>query len=78
VNRVPKIEMGCQRGQIVGVVVHVLATAGLRRAAVAATIMGDDAVAAVQKVQHLRVPVIGGQRPTVAEHDRLASAPVLI
>ena len=59
VNRVVEIEMRGQRGQVVGVVVHVVAVAGLRRAAVAAPVVGDDAVAAAEEVQHLVVPVIG-------------------
>src|SRR6185369_7364332 len=56
----------------------VVALAGLRRAAVAAPVVGDDAVPPVEEVQHLVVPVIGAQRPAVAEHDRLARTPVLV
>jgi hypothetical protein len=40
-----EIEMGSQRSQVVGVVVHVVTVAGLRGASVPAPVMGDDAVA---------------------------------
>jgi hypothetical protein len=38
---VPEIEMGSQRRQVVGVVVHVVTVAGLRGASVPAPVMGD-------------------------------------
>ena len=41
--------MRSQRGEIVGVVVHVVAAAHLRRAAVTAPVMGDDAIATITK-----------------------------
>ena len=44
----------------------------------AAAVMGDDAIAMMQEEQHLRVPVIGRQRPAMTEHDRLAGTPVLV
>ena len=78
VDGVVEIEMGGQRGQVVGVVVHVVTVAGLRGAPVPAPVMGDDAVAVLQEEQHLGVPVVGRQRPAVAEDDRLARAPVLV
>ena len=78
VDGVLEIEMRGQRGQVVGVVVHVVTVAGLGGASVAAPVMGDDAVAVLQEEQHLGVPVVGRQRPAVAEHDRLARAPVLV
>ena len=40
-----EIEMGSQRSQVVGVVVHVVTVAGLRGASVPAPVVGDDAVA---------------------------------
>ena len=43
-----------------------------------APVVGDDAVAVLQEEQHLGVPVVGRQRPAVAEDDRLARAPVLV
>ena len=43
-----------------------------------APVMGDDMIAVVEEEQHLRVPVIGRQRPAMTEHDGLTFAPVLI
>ena len=75
---VVEIEMGGHRGQVVGIVVHVVAVAGLGGPSVPAPVMGDDPVAVLQEEQHLGVPVVGRQRPAVAEDDRLARAPVLV
>jgi hypothetical protein len=40
--------------------------------------VGDDAVALPQEKQHLIVPIVGAQRPSVMEHDGLTSAPILV
>ena len=45
--------------QIVGIVVEVVAVAYLRRAAVAAPVVGDDADNLAEEEQHLRVPIVG-------------------
>ena len=73
-----QVKMRRQRREIGGIVIHVVAIAGLGRAAVSAPVMRDDAEALVQEEQHLRVPVVGRQRPAMAEHDRLTAAPVLV
>ena len=78
VNRIMQVEMRCQRSQVVGIMVHVVAIAGLRRAAVSTPVVRDHPVAVLQEEQHLGVPVIGRERPTMAEHDRLARAPILV
>ena len=70
--------MGGQRREIVGVVVHVTTVCALARAAMAAAVIGDDAKAAIEEEQHLRVPIVGRQRPAMADHDGLAGAPVLV
>ena len=67
-----------QRRQVGGVVVHVMAAAGLGRTPVAAPVMGYDAEALPEEEQHLRIPIIGRERPAVAEHDGLTRAPVLV
>jgi hypothetical protein len=77
-HRILEVEMGGQRREIVGIVVHVVAVGDLARAAVAAPVMRDDAEAVLQEEQHLRVPVICRQRPAMAEDDGLARAPVLV
>ena len=57
------------RGRIGGVMVHVMA-----RASMAAAVDPDDTVAVLDEEQHLGVPVIGTQRPTVMEDNGLAMA----
>jgi hypothetical protein len=37
---------------------------------------GDDPKSVVQEEHHLRIPVVGGQRPAVGEYDGLATSPV--
>src|SRR5436190_21426673 len=72
------VEMCGQRRQVVGVMIHVMTATGLAGTAMAAPVVGYDAIAVLEEEQHLRVPVIGGQRPAVAEHDGLTFAPVLV
>ena len=76
---VAQVEMLDDRGGVGGVVVHVVAVADLARTAVAAPVVGDDAIALADEEEHLGVPVVGTQRPAVMEHDRLRvlGAPVL-
>src|SRR5207302_4854869 len=71
-------EMFGQRCQVVSVMIHVMSGSSLRRAAMAAAVVGDDAIAVLQKEHHLRVPVVGGQRPAVAKDDGLTFTPVLV
>src|ERR1700720_1844004 len=77
-NRALQIKMCGQRRQVVGVVIHVMAASNLAGAAMAAAIVRDDAITVAKKEHHLRVPVIGRQRPAVAEDDGLTFAPVLV
>ena len=44
----------------------------------AAPVVGYDAIAVLEEEQHLRVPIIGRQRPAMTEYDGLALPPVLI
>jgi hypothetical protein len=46
------------RGQIVGVMIHIMADARLRGSAMTAAIVRDDSITVVQKKQHLRVPIV--------------------
>src|ERR1700759_4473476 len=75
---VMQVKLGRHRSQVVGVVVHVVTVAGLRGAPVSAPVMGDNPVAVMQEEQHLGVPVVGRERPAVAEDNRLSRAPVLV
>ena len=61
VDGVLQIEMRRHRRQVVGIVIHVVAVADLTGSAMAAAVMGDDAIAVIEEEQHLRVPVIGRQ-----------------
>src|SRR5581483_9477478 len=73
-----QIEMRGQRGEIVGIVIHVVTGCDLARTTMPTPIMGDDPEAAIEEEQHLAVPVIGRQRPAMAEYDGLARAPILV
>src|SRR5580698_2595098 len=73
-----QVEMSCKGGQIIGVMVHIVSVGGLGGATVTTAVMGDHAIAVLQEEQHLRIPVIGRQRPAMAEHDGLARTPVLV
>src|SRR5690349_852276 len=70
--------MGSHRRQVVGVVIHVMPVTGLRRSSMSAPVVGYDAIAVIEKENHLVVPIIGGEWPAVAEHDRLTFPPVLV
>jgi hypothetical protein len=76
---VAQVEVPDDDGRVGGVGVHRVPFGDLRRAPVAAPVVRDDAKAVGCEEQHLRVPVVGGERPTVVEHDRLSvlRAPVL-
>src|SRR2546421_13119932 len=78
VNRIPQVEMIDDGFQIVGIMVHVVSAAGLSRATMSTPISCNDAIALLEKKQHLRVPIVRRKRPAVTEHNRLPAAPVLI
>jgi hypothetical protein len=75
---IPEIEVGAQRREIVGVVVHVVTATGLRGPAVPTAIVRDDAIALVEEEQHLDIPIVSRKRPAMAEDDRFARTPVLV
>src|SRR3954469_11401667 len=77
-DRIFQFEMVGNGLQIVGIVIEVVAIGDLRRTAMAAPIVRDDAIALVKEEQHLRIPVIRRQRPTVAEYDWLSFTPVFV
>ena len=41
-------------------------------------IVRDHTVTLLTEEEHLRVPRVGTQRPTMREHDRLSRAPILV
>src|ERR1700737_2801804 len=73
-----QVEMRSKRRKIVSIMIHIVPVARLRGPAVAAAVMGYDAIAVTQEEQHLRVPVICRQRPSMTEHDGLTLSPVLV
>src|SRR6476646_6533116 len=78
VNCVLQVEMRCQRRQIIGIVIHVVTVAHLCGSTMTSAVMSYDAIAVLEEKQHLRIPVIGRQRPAMTEHDGLTFAPVLV
>src|SRR6266403_378336 len=78
VHGVLQIKMRGQSRKVVGIVIRVMAVARLGGPAVASSVMGDDAIAVFEEEQHLRVPVVGRQRPTMAKYDGLSFAPIFV
>ena len=77
-DRVFQVKFIGEGGEIVGVGVHVVAVPRLSGTAVPSPVMRDDSIAELAEEQHLSVPVVGGQRPSVTEHYGLALTPVLV
>src|SRR5438445_13316298 len=73
-----EVEMRYECRDIGGIGVHLVADIRLGRAAMAAPIVGDDAVALCQEEQHLGVPVVAAQWPAMMEDDGLTGSPVLV
>ena len=78
VDGVLQVERFDELREVVGVGVHVVAVPGLARAAVAAAVVGDAAVAARGQEEHLVFEGVGAERPAVAEDDGLSGAPVVV
>lgn len=77
VNRVVQIKMLDQRRKVISVMIDIMPIGRLRRATVTSPIMRDHTKTPLQEEQHLVIPIIGGQRPSVTEHDWLPPTPVL-
>jgi hypothetical protein len=77
VNRVLQVQRLGDGKRIGRVVIDVVTVGDLLRASVAAPVMRDDTIALRQ---HLRVPVVGTERPTMVKNDRLGvlGTPVLV
>lgn len=72
VHRALHAQVFYHRGDVIGVVVHVVPFRHLAGAAVAAAIVRNHAEPFVHEEQHLGIPVIAGQRPAVVKIDNLA------
>ena len=71
VDRIAQIEMRHNGGDVRGVVVHVVTIADLARTAVAAPVMGNDAIPLLEEEEHLRVPIVAAQWPAMMKHHGL-------
>jgi hypothetical protein len=80
VDCVPEIERGSQSRYVRGVCVHLMALRRLARAAMTTAIVGDHAIALPEEEEHLGVPVVGAERPSMMKDDGLRGlgAPVLV
>ncbi len=58
-DQVLQVQIFDQFGQIVGILVHIVAIPGLGGTAVAAAVMGDHAISLLAKKHHLGIPCIG-------------------
>src|SRR5262245_53652505 len=71
VNGVAQVEVLDDRGDVGSIVVHVVTVADLARTAMAAPVMGDDAIALLHEVEQLRIPVVAAQGTAVMQDDSL-------
>src|SRR5260370_9800059 len=67
-----------ESGEIIGIGIEIIAVPWLARAAVAAPVMRDAAIAARGQEKHLVLECVGAQRPAMAEDDGLTLAPILV
>jgi hypothetical protein len=72
------IEIECfdECRKIIGIGIQIVAPPGLTRTTVTTTVVGNDTVSVLPKKQHLSIPRIGAERPSMGEDDRFAGAPV--
>jgi len=59
VNRILQVEMIGDCLQIVGIMIHIVAIAGLSRAAVSAPVSCDHTETLAEEEEHLGVPIVG-------------------
>ena len=65
-DRILQVEVLGNRREVVSIMVHVMAVAGLRRAAMPAPVMRDHTIALAKEEQHLRIPVVSRKGPSMA------------
>jgi len=73
---ISEIELLGQLRKIIRIRVHVIAVPRLHGAAMPSPVVRYNAIAVLTEEQHLGVPVIGTERPAVAEDYRLSLSPV--
>src|SRR6266567_1977454 len=72
------VQMFQKFGQVVCILIHVVAVPGLTRAPVSPTIMGDYSIPALPEIQHLRIPGVCAERPSVRKRYDRPRSPVLV
>ena len=80
VDCVLQVKRVCQVGNVGRISVHLIATVGLVRSSMTTAIVGNNPETLVQEKQHLIVPLVRAQRPSMVEDDRLCvfRSPVLV
>src|SRR5579864_9114961 len=78
VDCVLQVKLFGQRGEVVGVGVHLVTIPCLGRTAMTASIVRNDPIAILTEEQHLSVPVVRAERPAMTENYRLSRSPVLV
>ena len=58
VNSVLDVEMRGHRREVIGIMIHVMAVAGLAGPSMAAAVMGNDAKTVIEEEQQLRIPIV--------------------
>src|ERR1700674_3994340 len=74
----PQVQRLEETSEIVCIRIHLVAIPCLFRPAMAAAIMGDDAITVLTQEKHLCIPCVGVQRPTVRKNYGLTGSPVLV
>ncbi len=72
VNRILQVQRLGDGKRVGRVMVNVVTPGDLLRASVAAPVMRDDTIALRQEEKHLRVPVIGTERPAMVKNNWLS------
>src|SRR3954465_1242456 len=77
-DRVIQVQLLDELGEIVSVLIKIVTRGRLAGATVSAAVVRNSAKAVLRKQKQLVIPSVGRERPSVAEYDGLARAPVLV
>jgi len=78
VDYIPQIQLFDQFRQVISIGIHVISGPRLAGAPMAPPVMRDAAVTAIREEEHLIVPRVRTERPSMTEDYWLACAPVLV
>src|SRR6266478_3141878 len=73
-----QIQLVEQRSQVIGIRIHVVAIPRLARTSMAAAVVGNNAIAVLSEEQHLCIPGVCVQRPSMRKNDRRPCAPIFV